>query len=364
MIGMTRLHRYIAKRFTIAILGTFVLCSMLIFMIDMVEILGQSSKKGAVSAGTLIKLVLLRLPAYSEILLAFAVLVGSVATLLMFSRKSELTIMRASGMSIWQFIWPGIVVAFVLGVFAVTVYNPAAAKSRASAERLFAKAFGRESSILKSQGASGWLRQDSVDGQSVIAARAVSDRGRSLTKVTIFQFDRNHRFKERIDARSATLKDGYWLLHDVAVARTTGPPQKYATYILSTYLTPERVSDALGSVLSLSFWELPGLIELAEKAGLSSNTYRIQYELLLARPFLLIAMVLLAATVSLGSFRSGNIQTMIIVGMLGGFGFFLVLEVSRQLGIAGLAPPVFAVWVPVLAASMVCLTVLLHQEDG
>jgi lipopolysaccharide export system permease protein len=148
------------------------------------------------------------------------------------------------------------------------------------------------------------------------------------------------------------------------VSRTDGLPQTYGTYILSTYLTPERVSDALGTVLALSFWDLPDLIEVAEKAGLSSNNYRIQYELLKARPFLFIAMVLLAATVSLGSFRSGNNQTMVVVGMLGGFGFFLVLEVSRQLGVAGLAPPVIAVWVPVLAASMVCLTVLLHQEDG
>ena len=103
---------------------------------------------------------------------------------------------------------------------------------------------------------------------------------------------------------------------------------------------------------------------MADKAGLSSVPYRIQYELLLARSFLLMAMVLLAATVSLGSFRSGNIQTMIVVGMLGGFGFFLILEVSRQLGVAGLAPPAIAVWVPVVAASLVSLTVLLHQEDG
>ena len=363
-MGINQLQRYIAKRFVVGILGTFVLCSMLVFMIDMVEMLRQSGKYGAVSAWTLIKLVLLRLPAYTEILLAFAVLVGSVATLLLLSRKSELTVMRASGMSVWQFVWPGIVVAFILGVLAVTVYNPAAAKSRAKAERLFAKSFGRESSILKGKGATGWLRQDSVDGQSVISARAVSDRGRSLTQVTVFQFDHNQKFSERIDARSAVLKDGYWRLSNAEVSRVGAQPQTYHTYILSTHLTPERVSDALGTVLSLSFWELPQLIEVAEKAGLSSHGYRIQYQLLLARPFLLIAMVLLAATVSLGSFRSGNIQTMVIVGMLGGFGFFLVLEVSRQLGVAGLAPPVVAVWVPVLAASMVCLAVLLHQEDG
>ena len=79
---------------------------------------------------------------------------------------------------------------------------------------------------------------------------------------------------------------------------------------------------------------------------------------------LLIAMVVLAATVSLRSFRSGGIQTMVIMGMVGGIGFFLLTEVSRQIGIAGLVSPTTAVWVPIGLALLVALTVLLHQEDG
>ena len=84
----------------------------------------------------------------------------------------------------------------------------------------------------------------------------------------------------------------------------------------------------------------------------------------MSRPLLCLAMVLLAATVSLRSFRSGGIQTMVVTGMLGGFGFFLFAEVSRQLGVAGIAPPWAAVWMPVLLTILISTTVLLHQEDG
>jgi lipopolysaccharide export system permease protein len=55
---------------------------------------------------------------------------------------------------------------------------------------------------------------------------------------------------------------------------------------------------------------------------------------------------------------------MVIIGTLGGFSFFLLSEVSRQVGIAGIAPPTAAVWVPVVVACLGSLTVLLHQEDG
>jgi lipopolysaccharide export system permease protein len=55
---------------------------------------------------------------------------------------------------------------------------------------------------------------------------------------------------------------------------------------------------------------------------------------------------------------------MVVTGMAGGWGFFLLAEVSRQAGVAGLAPPRFAVWMPIVTTILASVTVLLHQEDG
>ena len=364
MIVSRLIGRYVARRFITTIAGTYLLCLVLVFMIDFVELLRQSGKFGAVPASRLVWMTLLRLPAYTEQTLAFAVLVGSIGALLLLSRKSELTVMRASGMSAWQFLRPGLIIALLLGIAAVTLYNPLAATARAESERLFAESFGRESSLLRTESAGAWLRQDGADGPSVLNAGATSNRGLSLATVTLFQYDRDNRFVERIDATRANLRDGYWELEGVWVSRPGREPEQFERYVVSTYLSPERVQDALGSVISVSFWQLPSLIELAEKAGLSAGRYRVQYELLLSRPLLLVFMVLLGATVSLRSFRFGKIQTMVIVGMISGLAFFLVAEVSRQIGVAGLTPPWVAVWVPVIAACLLSLTVLLHQEDG
>ncbi len=365
MLGSGRtLRRYVARRFLFAILGAFLLCSILVFMIDFIELLRQSGKYGSVPAIRLATMAVLRLPAYTEFLLAFTVLVGSIAALLMLNRRSELTVMRSGGMSVWQFLRPGMTVALMLGLIGMALYNPLAAHARAEAERMYAAAFGRDANLLQSRTGGSWLRQDGLDGQSVISAAAAANRGLTLTGVTVFVFDTVGRFAERIDAAQAELKDGFWLIRGAWVARLGQAPEKYDTYYLSTYLTPERVADALGTVISVSFWELPGLIEVAEKAKLSSARLRVQHESLLARPVLCVAMVLLAATVSLRSFRSGRVQTMVVTGILGGFGFFFLAEVFRQIGVAGLAPPWAAVWPPILLTLLVSLTVLLHQEDG
>jgi lipopolysaccharide export system permease protein len=358
------LRRYIAKRFLLAIFGAFTVCAALIFMIDMVELLRLSRKGTDVSMATLLWLALLRLPAYTEILLSFAVMVGSIAALLSLNRKSELIVMRAGGMSVWQFLRPGMTVALALGVVAVAAYNPLAAAARSQSERLIAEVFGEEASLLASTGAGPWLRQDGADGQSIMTARAVSDQGRTLTGVIALQFDSKGQFTERIDADRATLGDGVWDMQRALVSRPAREPEKFDAYTLSTYLTRERVGDALGSEIAVSFWQLPELIEIAEKTGLSASRYKMQYALLLARPMLLLAMVILAATVSLRSFRSGGVQGMVLAGMVGGIGFFLLTEVSRQIGVAGLISPSLAVWVPICLALLVALTVLLHQEDG
>lgn len=358
------LTRYIGARFLLGIITTLLVCSLLIFMIDFVELLRQAGKYGEVPARTLAVIAFLRLPAYTEFLFGFAILVGSIGALLFLNRKSELAVMRAGGMSVWQFLFPGILVAFLVGLLGVFAYNPMAAAGRATAEKKFAEAFGRDANLLKAQGGGSWLRQDGADGESVIGAVAASNRGLTLTGVMAFVYDREGHFTERVDAARADLKEGYWVMRNAWIAKLGREPEKYDTYLLSTYLTPDRVQDALGTVFSVSVFELPGLIEVAEKAKLSTERLRVQYELLLSRPLLCIAMVFLAATVSLKSFRSGRIQTMVGSGMIGGFGFFLASEISRQIGVAGLAPAWAAVWLPVILLLLVSATVLLHQEDG
>ncbi|MGI9523827.1 MAG: LPS export ABC transporter permease LptG [Hyphomicrobiaceae bacterium] len=358
------LRYYIVRQFATMVVVAFAICAILIFMIDFVELLREAGKGSDVGLGVLLWLAILRLPAYSEILLTFAVLVGSIASLLMMARKSELAVMRAGGLSAWGLISPCVIAALVLGVFSTTIYNPVAAAGRARAEVLFAEAFGKNSNFLRQSSGVPWLRQDSTDGPSVIAASAAAENGVSLLGVRIVQFDEQNRFVERIDAKRARLWDGFWLVEDGWVSRVGHAPKQFESFTVATYLSPERVKDAFGSIISLSFWELPTLIDVVERAGLSAAPYHVQYQLLWARPFLLAVMVLLAATVSLKSFRSGGIQTMVVFGMVGGIGFFLLAEVSRQVGVAGLVAPWVAVWVPVSVACLVSATVLLYQEDG
>jgi lipopolysaccharide export system permease protein len=273
-------------------------------------------------------------------------------------------VLRAAGISVWQFTLPAMIVAFVLGIGFVLLYNPIAAVARGEAERLSAAAFGRGESLLKTKGAGAWLREDGSDGPSVVHALEVLNQGLELKGVTVFQYDRDHGLTERIEAKKAVLKDGRWELEDAWVSAVGQEAAFYEHYLLSTYLTPTQVRDSLGTVFSISVWDLPNFIEIAERAGLPATQYRVQYQLLLSRPFLLVTMVLIAATCSLRGFRFGNVQINAVFGLAAGFAFFVFAEISRNFAMAGLTSAVAAAWVPVIIAASLALTVLLYKEDG
>ena len=106
--------RYMAKRFTVTILGVFFLMLLLIFFIDFIEVMRIGSKKDGVSASTLVLISALRIPIFAEIALPFAVLFGTMGAFLGLSRSSELTIVRGAGLSVWQFLQPAVAVAIRL----------------------------------------------------------------------------------------------------------------------------------------------------------------------------------------------------------------------------------------------------------
>lgn len=358
--------RYVSWRFLMAILAVTALCVLLLFFADMIELLRRSGKDDStsVTASALVAISLLRLPSRSEFIIPFTVLIGSIAAFLTLSRKSELIVARAAGVSAWQFTLPGIVVAVVFGIFMVTVVNPLSATAKSVSERLYAQAFDKKSSLLDTKGAGAWLHQDGTDGQSVMHASVVSNRGLSLGGVSVWQFDSEKKFFERIEAKSAKLKKGYWVLSEATISAAGREPAFYERYLVSTHLTPTHVNDSLGSVSSVSFWELPKFIDLADKAGLPATRHKLRYQMLLSMPVLLAVMVLLAATCSLQSFRFGKVQTMAIVGLASGFVFFLFREVSHNIGKSGLAAPEVAAWAPAAIGALLTITVLLHREDG
>lgn len=361
MIGPT-LGRYISLRFVRMIAGVFGTIFLLIYVLDFVEMLRRTSGVEDVPPSFVAFLSLLRVPEVAEQALPFAVLGGAMFAFLGLTRRLELVVARAAGVSVWQFLAPPLLIVLAFGLFSVMVYNPVSAAFKQRADAIETQIFGHTSGSNNDTGL--WIRQKSIDGQAIIRAEKSSDRGTVLAHVTAFVYKPNGGFLERVEAARAKLEPGFWQMEDVRVTSPDDEPRADGTYLLATNLTPAQVTQSFVAPDSVSFWELPGLSRATEGAGLNATGYRLRFQSLLARPLLFIAMVLIAASVSLGFFRSGGIAKMVSGGVAAGFVLYVATKLVGDLGGAGLLSAAVAAWSPAIVGSMLGVLVLLHQEDG
>src|SRR6516164_554099 len=195
------LARYFGIRFLIAVIAVFSGVFVLVVLVDYVELMRRASDIPDVSAWLVAKTSFFRVPQVTERLLPFAVLVGAMTCYLNLSRRLELVIARSAGISAWQFVAPAVIAALLVGVGATTVYNPLSAAMLERSKRLEADLFGEHDSGLQSSAAGFWVRQKSVDGQSIVNARSSREQGVELGGVTVFTFDPSGHFHERIEAK-------------------------------------------------------------------------------------------------------------------------------------------------------------------
>jgi lipopolysaccharide export system permease protein len=358
------LGRYFAGRFVVSAVGVFASIFVLLVLVDYIEMVRRTSSLASASAIMVAETSLFRVPQLLEKMMPFCILIGAMTCYLALSRRLELVVARAAGVSAWQFIAPALASAVVLGIIATTAYNPVSANLRELSKRMEAELFGSAPGAGLQDAAGFWVNQVTTEGQAIINAARSEQQGVRLTGLTVFRFDPDFQFRERIEAREATLEDGFWLFKGVRRYSLNAPPVEQDSWTLKTSLTGAQVRNSFSTPETVSFWQLPGYIQSSESSGFATAGYRLQYHKLIAQPFLLAAMVMLAASVSLRFFRFGGVQKMVLSGVGAGFLLYVLSKVTEDLSKAELMHPIAAAWLPVCVGGLTGFLALLYQEDG
>jgi lipopolysaccharide export system permease protein len=258
---------------------------------------------------------------------------------------------------------PFIIGAVLLGVATMTLVNPLAAWGQRQSLSVEA-GWRNNGDSTRQQDTIPWLRQTSGGQDTIIGAKSFKDGGTLLLDVVLIHLDKAGNIVMRQDAKSAKLEDGYWLLTNVTQTQPGQIPSWLETARISTNLRQEFVQERLAQPETVAFFDLSRKIEVARSFGISSKALETQYHFMLSMPFLLVAMTLIAATVSLKFSRFAQSRSVILGGIVSGFVLYVVTVLVRAFGSSGVIPPFVAVWIPVTVALALGITILLHQEDG
>ncbi len=359
------LSAYIARQFFLWFCGVFGAMVSVTFLLDYIELLRRGGARPQATWGTLLEMAALKLPHTAQDVMPFAILFGTMLAFWRLTRSNELVVVRASGVSVWGFLTPAVLVALLIGVTAVTIFNPIASALEASYEKLDNRILRLGGDPLSLSNAGLWLRQnDPGGGDAILHGEKVNSPYLLLHNVSVFFLNRRAEFVSRVEAHSAQLDNGFWLIEDGQRFRPGQPPEPLATLRLPTSLTTSKIEESLASPDTMSFWELPGFITLLEQSGFSAQRHRLHFDTLLARPFLFCAMVLVAATFSLRLQRQGGAGMLLVSGVAAGFLLYFLSDIVFALGLSAKIPVLLAAWTPAGVATIFGVSMLLHLEDG
>ena len=362
------LFRYVLKQFALIFAATLFVLTAVVMLFDAIELLRNASKHEAISFWDIGLLALLKSPQMIHIILPFVTLIAGLVFLFKFDKSSESVVMRAVGLSAWNFMLPMILFIAFIGVFDVTVFNPIAAMTARRYERLEER-IGLTSStpfVWSSKGF--WLRDVRPDKVLVIRAARVrqEDKNVLLDNVSVFEMDEENHFNRQNEAQIGTLKDGILTLKNAFVIdpkAETG--QTVSVLPFETDLSLERILEKFDEPQTMSFWRFPRFIRFLKESGFTAATHEMYWHELIAFPAILVAMFLISTVFALPpTSRQGKALIRVLMAVLSGFFLYFLTRVTNVLGQSQSLPMILAAWGPALVAIPLCLSALLHLEDG
>ncbi|AXC50977.1 LPS export ABC transporter permease LptG [Paracoccus suum] len=363
------LSRYIAMRFLRMFLTVLAGFTAILFFVEMIEQMRRFSGSG-VSLRHAAVLSALMLPSRLYAILALIVLLAAIGMCLTLSRNSELVAIRASGRSAVRFVAAPVFMAIAVGIVSVALLNPiVAATTKRYDTEVNRLDRGRGQTLSLGEG-SVWLRQSLPSGgQVVIRAARTSTDATTLHDADFLIFDSAAGPTRRLQAAEATLGDGAWTLTDVKDWPLLEPnPEAAAKLIpslqLPSDLTAARIRESVGDPEVVPIWQLPAFIDGLERAGFTARRHRVWLQTEIARPALLAAMVVIAASFSLRHLRGRKTGAIVLSAFGAGLGLFFLRHLAQVLGDNGEIPAALAAWAPPAAGLLMAFGRLLRLEDG
>ncbi len=348
---MRILDRYIARTVILwTAVALLVLMSLRLFN-HFVDESGDTGE-GDFNVINAVQVTLLKSPGFMIEVFPVAALLGGLLALGGMARHSELTAIRAAGVSVWRILGSVIMAGFLLVVFAGILSEFVVPAAEHKAE-LFKAERTNQPSILHTRHGY-WLR----DGNRFVNIRKVFPDG-TLGNVFIYELDDQWELNTMTYARDGVYADGTWMLSGVIHSNVS--PEEIRVDTQQEWASPLTIKPAFLDLVAIkpdvmSAFDLYQYLQfLAE-----NEQFRPEYEVALwskvTTPVNTLILLVLAVAFVLGNLRNVDIGQRILAGAVTGTVYVMLNRAASFTALVYEVPPVLAAWAP----AMVFLAVTLY----
>ncbi|MDQ3287750.1 MAG: LPS export ABC transporter permease LptG [Pseudomonadota bacterium] len=321
-----RIHDlYIGRVVFVTVLLTWMVLLGLDVMLNLIaELGGVGGGYGVMEA---ISYIALTIPRRAYTLFPTSAVIGSLMALGQLAATSELTALRAIGLSRRRI---SIAVAGAIGIMTLLMVvsgETAGPWGQRRADAL--KASSKSQDMIVAQYSGVWAREGEVilNAQGGEERDNGTDRWLELRDVRLYEFGEEGRLESMALARIAEHRPGGWLLRDVtrttfherSVTRTHIDQESWESRLDATALSAD-----IDRPRYLATEELRRAVQYRQRNNLDAGEYEEHYWGRWFYPINVLALVLAAIPFAFGTLRSGGLGKRLFVGIVFALGFWLL----------------------------------------
>lgn len=335
-------ERYLAREIYLATALVLVAFMALFSFFDLVHELSDLGK-GDYQFPHAVGYVLLTLPGRAYELFPVAVLIGTLYALTLLARNSEVTVLRASGLSTARMLLALGKIGAVFVVLTFLIGEFAAPPAERMAQQLRLRAM---SSVVGQEFRSGlWVKDEHA---FVNVSEVLPDT--SLRGVRIYEFDARHQLLSISEAATGTfVAPDQWQLGDVVKTSFTGDQTSVARIervMWTSALSPDILTVLLVDPGRMSLVNLYLYIHHLTENQQKTHRYEIAMWKKLLYPAAALVMMALALPFGYVHDRMGNVSVKVFFGVMLGVTFHMLNGLFSSLGVINSWPPSVAALTP------------------
>ncbi len=343
------LDRYLSRIY-LRVFGVTFLGMLAVFYIAIFTDYSEYLFKGKTTGQMLLSFFLYSTPQYTYYITAMAALVGTLVTVGLLTRTSELTVMQACGVSLYRAAVPMVLFGLAWSVVLFGMEQSILAASNRRAEE------------LRSAIRSGAPRTFSLANRQWMAGRdgrlyhygRFDPRGQRLDELTVYTFgSRGWNVTSRLYSRLATSMDQTTWRADYGWLRTFGDrnavtdftvfPTRTVTLEPADYFGVEEPEAVLAERLKVG--QLRSHIAELSHAGYNTVPLEVALHRKIAFPFITVIMTLIAIPFGVTTGRKGTLFG-IGIGIVLAILYWTTQSLFAAVGSAGVLAPPLAAWAP------------------
>lgn len=335
-------ERHLAREIY-ATTGLVLLAFLMLFaFFDLIHQL-ESIGKGGYRIQHAMAYVALTLPGRLYELFPIGVLIGSLYALTVLARHSEITVLRAAGLSTRDLLVSLAKIGLVFAAITLLIGEFVAPPAERAAQQLRLRAMG---SLVAQEFRSGlWVR----DERSFINVREVLP-DTSLRRVRVFEFDERFQLLAISEAeRGRYLKDGAWILDGVVRTVFSGGAahvERFTEMPWKSGLNPDLLAVLLVVPERMSLINLYLFVRHLSGNQQKTERYDIAMWKKLIYPLAALVMLALALPFAYMQDRMGAVSIRVFAGIMLGIGFHMLNGLFSSLGVINSWAPFFSAITP------------------